>query len=64
MLDRLIYINNGGASYWDYAPGCLIVEEAGGSVTDFLGKPWNSKTKNLAASNWKKHNEFLKILTN
>lgn len=51
-----------GASYWDFAPGCLIVEEAGGKVTDFSGNVWNSKTKNLVASNKIKHGELLKIL--
>ncbi len=58
-FDGLIKV---GASYWDFAPGSLIVEEAGGKVTDFEGKPWNSQTKDLLGSNKIKHNELLKIL--
>lgn len=58
-FDGLIKV---GASYWDFAPGCLIVEEAGGKVTDFEGNKWDSRTKDLLASNGIKHNELLKIL--
>ena len=58
-FDGLIKI---GASYWDFAPGCLVVEEAGGRVTDFDRKKWNSKTRNLFASNGIKHDKLLKIL--
>jgi len=59
VFDGLIKV---GASYWDFAPGCLIIEEAGGKVTDFEGKKWSSKTKNLLASNGIRHEELLKIL--
>ncbi len=52
---------------WDVCAGKLILEEAGGKVTDFKGKPW----KNLAdfgrqtlASNGKIHREMLKIFDN
>ena len=58
-IDGLLKV---GASYWDFAPGCLIAEEAGGRVTDAEGKEWNSRTRNLVASNKIKHEEFLRIL--
>lgn len=51
-----------GASYWDFAPGCLIVEEAGGKATDFDGKKWGIKTENLLVSNNVKHEGLLKLL--
>lgn len=59
VFDGLIKV---GASYWDFAPGCLIIEEAGGKVTDFNGKRWDSKTQNLLASNKIQHEELLKVL--
>lgn len=29
-----------GLDKWDYAAGIVLVEEAGGKITDFEGKPW------------------------
>ncbi|MBI3440675.1 MAG: hypothetical protein HY052_02535, partial [Proteobacteria bacterium] len=29
-------------SPWDVAAGLLLVREAGGKVTDFQGRPWES----------------------
>lgn len=46
----------------DFAAGALIVEEAGGKVTDFQGKPWNTDTKQIIASNGKIHDELLEVL--
>lgn len=60
VFDGLVKV---GASYWDFAPGCLIVEEAGGKVTDFDGRKWDNKTENILASNNIKHKELLKLLT-
>jgi len=51
------YINP-GSKIWDFAAGVLIVKEAGGKVTDFSGKEWDFKTRNLVASN-KKINKLL-----
>lgn len=48
-------------SYWDYAAGSLMVEEAGGMVTGFDGAPWGRNTQNLLASNGKKHPNLLTI---
>ncbi len=50
-------------SPWDFAAGMLLVEEAGGQVTDFAGEPLNlSKKGSIAASNGKIHEELLGIL--
>lgn len=50
------------ASFWDYAAGCMLVEEAGGTVTDYDGNKWGEHTKDIVISNGKKHVEFLEIL--
>lgn len=47
--------------YWDYAAGSLMVEEAGGKVTSFDGIPWSRDTKNLLASNGKRHQDLLEL---
>ncbi|MBI4039743.1 inositol monophosphatase, partial [Candidatus Daviesbacteria bacterium] len=41
------------ALIWDFAAGVLIVEEAGGKVTDFSGGPldWSNKWLNVLATN-------------
>lgn len=46
------------AKPWDMAAGALIVEEAGGKVTDLQGNPWNAYIKGYIASNGKIHNEI------
>jgi len=53
-----------GAHVWDVGPGTLLVREAGGRVTDFQGKDWNLKSKDVVASNGKIHNQLLKLLKN
>ena len=47
---------------WDMAAGVLIVEEAGGKVTDFQGKPMDIYNKALLSSNGLIHQEMEKIL--
>lgn len=49
---------------WDHSAGCLIVEEAGGKVTDWEGNPWSIQSKSLLATNQILHKEILKILHN
>ncbi|MCR4783338.1 MAG: inositol monophosphatase [bacterium] len=49
-----------GLSPWDVAAGILIVHEAGGLVTDFLGKPHNILYRDLIASNGRLHLDLLK----
>lgn len=36
---------------WDAAPGVLLVQEAGGLVTDYRGAPWQLRKHTLIASN-------------
>ena len=40
-----------GARLWDVVPGALLVNEAGGKVYDFKGKPWTIKAKTVFAGN-------------
>ncbi len=51
-----------GAHSWDVAAGVLIVREAGGKVTDFKGKPWNLKSKDIVASNGSTHKKILEVI--
>lgn len=36
---------------WDAAPGVLLVREAGGQVTDYMGRPWHLNSRSLIAGN-------------
>jgi len=45
---------------WDSAAGFLIVEEAGGRVSDFLGEKYSPYQPHIVASNGKIHDELLK----
>ncbi len=50
---------------WDVAAGRLIVEEAGGRVSDFSGKPWGRLEewgRQTLASNGRVHAEMLRLL--
>jgi myo-inositol-1(or 4)-monophosphatase len=49
-------------NYWDYAAGALIIQEAGGEVTDFEGNPLKEDSKNIVASNQALHQLALKII--
>lgn len=44
---------------WDTAAGFLIIEEAGGKVTDFKGLPYSPYQPNLVATNGKIHDDLL-----
>lgn len=48
---------------WDVAAGSLIVEEAGGKVTDFQGKPFSIHARELVASNGILHNSLIQTLS-
>ena len=48
---------------WDTAAGRLILEEAGGRVTDFKGNTFSIYAKEILASNGKIHAEMLRVLT-
>ncbi|HEX7844964.1 MAG TPA: inositol monophosphatase family protein [Chitinophagaceae bacterium] len=47
---------------WDSAAGYLIVEEAGGKVTDFEGKKFSPYQHRVLATNGKIHDEMLKVI--
>jgi myo-inositol-1(or 4)-monophosphatase len=47
---------------WDMCAGKLIVEEAGGLVTDFDGKKIDIFSKKILASNGKVHNSMIEVL--
>lgn len=49
-------------SPWDTAAGSLLVEEAGGKVSDFLGGPFNIYLKEILASNGKIHQQMIEVL--
>jgi myo-inositol-1(or 4)-monophosphatase len=47
---------------WDVAAGKLIIEEAGGTVTDFRGGPLDIHGQQILASNGKIHQEMIGVL--
>jgi myo-inositol-1(or 4)-monophosphatase len=47
---------------WDSAAGFLIVEEAGGKVTDFEGNTYSPYQPHVVATNGKIHDELLKYV--
>jgi len=47
---------------WDHAAALLLVEEAGGKVTDLKGKRWTPEIKDYVASNGKIHDKILKLV--
>lgn len=47
---------------WDSAAGFLIVEEAGGKVTDFKGAPYSPYQPQIVATNGKIHDELLRAI--
>ncbi len=47
---------------WDMAAGFLLVQEAGGQVTDFSGNPFQPFMKECLASNGRIHSRMLDIL--
>ncbi|MBI4994109.1 inositol monophosphatase [Candidatus Peregrinibacteria bacterium] len=58
--DVIIAIIRGGKP-WDIAPVVLLVEEAGGTITEMKGRSWRLDTKSLIATNSIIHKEALKI---
>jgi myo-inositol-1(or 4)-monophosphatase len=49
---------------WDSAAGFLLVEEAGGKVTDFEGNPYSPYQPHIVATNGKIHDELLNWINN
>ena len=49
---------------WDSAAGFLLVEEAGGKVTDFEGNPYSPYQPHIVATNGKIHSDLLGWISN
>jgi myo-inositol-1(or 4)-monophosphatase len=49
---------------WDTAAGILIVEEAGGRVSDFAGNPFRLDSREVLASNGLIHDEMVTLFQN
>lgn len=47
---------------WDTAAGILILEEAGGKITDYAGRPFHIHKKQILATNGRIHNEMIGLL--
>lgn len=47
---------------WDLAAGALLIQEAGGMVTDLRGTPYNLATRDMLCSNGFVHEQVLDIL--
>jgi len=47
---------------WDIAAASLLIEEAGGRVTGFAGRPWRLSVRDIVASNGRVHDEILAVL--
>lgn len=47
---------------WDILPGALLIQEAGGTVTDIHGGPITHESTSILASNGKIHAEMLELL--
>jgi len=48
---------------WDTAAAVLFVEEAGGTVTDFSGRPFDPFAKEVLATNGKIHSRMVELLS-
>jgi myo-inositol-1(or 4)-monophosphatase len=48
---------------WDTAAGCLLVTEAGGTVSDIPGHKWQLQSESLLASNALIHEQMIKVLS-
>jgi myo-inositol-1(or 4)-monophosphatase len=51
-----------GLSRWDMAAGALLIQEAGGIVSDILGGQSFLETGNIVAANAKLHGEILQLI--
>jgi myo-inositol-1(or 4)-monophosphatase len=47
---------------WDIAAGMLLVQVAGGKITNFSGKPWRGLKEGFIASNGKVHAQMLRVV--
>ena len=47
---------------WDIAGGALLVQEAGGTITNFRGEPFSSRGREVVASNGAIHQAMLDVI--
>lgn len=59
---RLSAYTEVGLSPWDVAAGALLVHEAGGSMSDTVGKSYDLTVRHIVASNKHIHAELLDVL--
>lgn len=52
-----------GDELWDYAAGILLIQEAGGKVTDWKGNPWNNSNSFILATNGLIHKELVEQIS-
>ncbi len=52
-----------GLKPWDMAAGILLVQEAGGTVTDMNGGPHSLRSPHIVADNTAVHPEILQIFS-
>jgi len=55
------FIDN-SSTPWDFSAVALLVREAGGRVTDFLGREWTKTSGDIVASNGALHRKLLRRL--
>jgi myo-inositol-1(or 4)-monophosphatase len=60
--DGLVGGFSGSIHLWDVAAGLLLVTEAGGMITDHLGRPYQAGGADLVVSNGLVHQEILDII--
>ena len=60
-LDAYFHMN---LQPWDVAAGALIVKEAGGRFSDFLGEPWRLGEKSALATNRHLHQAYIDLIQN
>ena len=51
-----------GLNAWDVAAGVLLIEEAGGRVTDYRGEPLDIYTPKVLATNGRVHDAMMRVL--
>jgi myo-inositol-1(or 4)-monophosphatase len=51
-----------GLSPWDYAAGALLIQEAGGRVSDMQGRPFHIDCRDVLATNGRVHDEMVRLL--
>lgn len=63
-IDGYCLLFDKGPQWFDIAAGIIVLEEAGGTVTDMFGKPLKHQSldKGLVASNGKIHEELIQLL--